>query len=76
MSPRLTYPPRACASCGRVMELTINGTFRRHFRQVAGRRLLCPSTGKSALTPAESAQSEPKVVPGYWESRRLRLRPR
>jgi hypothetical protein len=49
------YQPRNCQTCDKKVELTFVGTYRRHFAiDPSGRRRLCPSSGRIALTPAEA----------------------
>jgi len=49
------YEPRYCRTCGKKVQVTIFGTYRRHFPDgPAGDRRLCTASGTDALTPAEA----------------------
>jgi hypothetical protein len=51
------YEPRHCGTCGKKVDLTFFGMYRRHFASDAsGRRHLCPASGRSGLTETEAAQ--------------------
>ena len=50
------YEPRHCPTCGKKVDLTFFGMYRRHFATgPSGRRHLCPASGRNALTPGETA---------------------
>ena len=48
------FEPRHCPICGKKVDLTFFGMYRRHFATgPSGRRRLCPASGSNALAPAE-----------------------
>lgn len=52
------YEPRPCRTCEKKVEITFNGTYRRHFAlDPAGRRHLCPASGRNAVSAAEAEAS-------------------
>lgn len=52
------YEPRHCPSCGKKVELTFFGLYRRHFAtDASGSRRLCPGSRCNAVSPAEAEAS-------------------
>jgi len=52
------YEPRHCPRCGRNVQLTFFGLYRRHFAtDASGKRRLCAGSGRKAVSPAEPEAS-------------------
>ena len=49
------YEPRNCRTCDKKVEVTVFGTYRRHYTtSPSGQLHLCGASGCDALTPAEA----------------------